>query len=71
MAHLGRPLRSGKAPDQLLPTLFTRDARTNRSALSIPLPESVTLERLAGALLALLNKFGPAARAVNAADSQS
>jgi len=43
---------------QVLPTLFTRDARTNRPALSIPLPDSVTQERLTSALSALLNVLG-------------
>jgi hypothetical protein len=49
--------------NQPLAGLFTRDARTNRPALSIPLPESVTQERLSGALSALLNAFGGAAKA--------
>jgi hypothetical protein len=35
-------------------TLFTRDSQTNRPSLTIPLPESVTQERLAGAISALL-----------------
>ncbi len=37
--------------------LFSRDARTNRPVLSIPLPESITQERLTGAIAALLNAF--------------
>ena len=37
---------------------FTRDPHTNRPVLSIPLPESVTSERLAGALAGLLRAFG-------------
>jgi SNF2 family DNA or RNA helicase len=49
--------------NQPLAELFTRDARTNRPVLSIPLPESVTQERLSGALSALLNAFGGAAKA--------
>ncbi len=49
--------------DQPLAGLFTRDARTNRPVLSIPLPESVTQERVSGALSALLNAFGGAAKA--------
>ena len=57
---------SGVAPasrlDQPLAGLFTRDARTNRPVLSIPLPGSVTQERLSGALFALLNAFGGAAK---------
>jgi hypothetical protein len=57
---------SGTTPasrlDQPLDGLFTRDARTNRPVLSIPLPESVTRERLSGAIFALLNAFGGAAK---------
>jgi SNF2 family DNA or RNA helicase len=49
--------------DQPLAGLFTRDSRTNRPVLSIPLPESVTQERVSGALSALLNAFGGAAKA--------
>ncbi len=51
--------RSTTAPEpraaQVLPMLFTRDARTNRPALTIPLPDSVTPERLTSAFSALLN----------------
>lgn len=47
--------------NQALAALFTRDARTNRSALTIPLPESVTQERLSGAISTLLSAFGPTA----------
>jgi superfamily II DNA or RNA helicase len=43
-----------KRLDHALSALFTRDSRTNRPALTIPLPESVTQERLAGAMSALL-----------------
>jgi hypothetical protein len=43
---------------QVLPTLFTSDPRTNRPALTIPLPDSVTPERLTSAFSALLNMFG-------------
>jgi hypothetical protein len=42
---------------QPLSRLFTRDAETNRTILSIPLPEAVTQERLAGALSALLSRL--------------
>jgi hypothetical protein len=35
--------------------LISQDARTNRPVLSIPLPESITQERLTGAITALLN----------------
>jgi len=49
--------------NQPLAGLFTRDARTNRPVLPIPWPESVTQERFSGALSALLNAFGGAAKA--------
>ncbi len=49
--------------DQVLSSLFTRDSRTNRSALTIPLPESVTKERFTGVIAALANKLGQVARA--------
>ena len=55
--------------DQPLAGLFTRDARTNRPVLSIPLPESVTQERLSGALSTLLSAFGGAAK--GAGDSRN
>jgi hypothetical protein len=61
--------RAGTAPasrvDQLLAGLFTRDARTNRPVLSIPLPESVTQERLSGALSAVFSAFGGDSKAVD------
>jgi hypothetical protein len=38
--------------------LFTHQPGTNRPVLSIPLPESITAERLAGALTGLLKAFG-------------
>jgi len=40
--------------------LITRDAKTNRPVLSIPLPESLTQERLASAISGLLAAFGRA-----------
>jgi SNF2 family DNA or RNA helicase len=40
-----------------LSSLISQDARTNRPVLSIPLPESITQERLTGAIAALLNVF--------------
>jgi hypothetical protein len=56
---------SGGAPvnqfDQALASLFTRDKQTNRPALTIPLPESVTPERLTGALSSLLSTLTKAA----------
>ncbi|HEV2132754.1 MAG TPA: SNF2-related protein [Terracidiphilus sp.] len=53
--------KAGTSPnhlDQALSALFTLDARTRRPSLTIPLPESVTQERLAGAVSALLTAFG-------------
>jgi hypothetical protein len=38
--------------------LFTHQPGTNRPVLSIPVPESITAERLAGALTGLLKAFG-------------
>ncbi|HWG19968.1 MAG TPA: DEAD/DEAH box helicase, partial [Terracidiphilus sp.] len=49
---------SAPRPPQVLPTLFTRDPRTNRPALTIPLPDSVTPERLSSAFSALLSVLG-------------
>ena len=56
----GAPANGNNQP---LAGLFTRDARTNRPVLSIPLPESLTQDRLSGALSALLNAFVGAAKA--------
>jgi SNF2 family DNA or RNA helicase len=53
-----------KRLDHALSGLFTRDAQTNRPALTIPLPESATHERLAGAISALLTALGKAGAAV-------
>lgn len=44
--------------NQALSSLFTWDVKTNHSTLTIPLPEEVTRERLAGALSKLLDAFG-------------
>jgi len=49
-----------KPLNHALSALFTRDARTNRPALTIPLPESATQERLADAISALLTALGKA-----------
>jgi len=58
----GTAARSMAAPAprvaQVLPSLFTSDPRTNRPALTIPLPDSVTPERLTSALSALLSVLG-------------
>jgi superfamily II DNA or RNA helicase len=59
-----------KRLDQALIAMYTRDARTNRPALTIPLPESVTQERIAGAVSALLTAFAKAGTAVGR-ESQS
>ena len=57
---------STTAADQLtrgLSGLFTRDERNNRTLLSIPLPESVSPERIATALSTLLGSLARAATA--------
>ncbi len=56
---------AGSAAGDFFSSLFTRDARTNRPMLSIPLPESVDQDRLATAISGLLNKLGHAASAVS------
>jgi superfamily II DNA or RNA helicase len=50
--------------EQIVSGLFTRDTRTNRPVLSIPLPESLTQERFTAAISGLVNTLG---RAVSAA----
>ena len=50
--------------DQALAAVFTRDSQTNRPALTIPLPESMTKERLVGALSSLLSTLGKAVAGV-------
>jgi superfamily II DNA or RNA helicase len=71
----GPAARSTAAPAprvaQVLPTLFTRDPRTNRPALTIPLPDSVTPERLTSAFSALLNMFEQSVSATAPPKSQS
>jgi SNF2 family DNA or RNA helicase len=49
---------SGSRLEQILSGLCTRDARTNRPVLSIPLPESVSQERIARAISGLVNSLG-------------
>jgi hypothetical protein len=56
---------------QVLPTLFTSDPRTNRPALTIPLPDSATPERITSAFSALLNLFGQSVSAPATPKSQS
>ncbi len=55
---------TGSRLEQILSGLLTRDVRTDRPVLSIPLPESVSQERLALGISGLLSLFG---RAVSAA----
>ena len=60
-ATAGRSIESsGGRLGQILSGLCTRDARTNRPILSIPLPESVSQERLAAAISGLVNSLGQA-----------
>lgn len=54
----GSSTTPGGGLEQVLSGLFTRDARTNKPALSIPLPDSLTQERLAAAISGLVNIFG-------------
>ena len=61
---------SNGSASEAIAGLFTRDARTNRPVLAIPLPESVTQERLAGGVSALLKAFGPAAAAADSSSSK-
>ncbi len=55
---------AGSRLEEILSGLFTRDTRTNRPVLSIPLPESLSQERLTAAISGLVNTLG---RAVSAA----
>lgn len=54
------PDASAKPLQQALSGLFSLDPRTNRPALTIPLPESVTQERLAGVFSSFLRTLGQA-----------
>jgi hypothetical protein len=71
MAREGAAASSAGAPgspwERMLSGLFTRDGATSRPVLSIPLPESLTQERLAAAIAGLVNTLG---RAVSAAGKQ-
>jgi len=51
---------SGSRLEQVLGGLFTRDTKTNRPVLSIPLPESMSQERLAAAISGLVSTLGGA-----------
>ncbi|MGH9345431.1 MAG: DEAD/DEAH box helicase [Terriglobia bacterium] len=53
---------SANPVEQVLSSLLTHDPRTNLPALTIPLPESVSKERLAGALSSLLYTLGQAVK---------
>ncbi|HEV2326672.1 MAG TPA: DEAD/DEAH box helicase [Terracidiphilus sp.] len=64
-AKAGTP---AKRLDHAVSALFTRDSRTNRPALTIPLPESVTQERLAGAMSVLLATLGKPGTAIGRED---
>ena len=48
----------GKRFEQILSGLFKQDAQTNRPVLSIPLPESMTKERVSTAISGLVNALG-------------
>ncbi len=63
----GRADAPSRRLDHTLSGLFTRDARTGGPALTIPLPETVSEERIAGAISALLTAFGKAGTAVGGA----
>ncbi len=64
----GAAAKVSAAPDvhigPSLSGLFTRDARTNRTLLSIPLPESVSQDRLTTAVATLLNALARQASSV-------
>jgi superfamily II DNA or RNA helicase/predicted nucleic acid-binding Zn finger protein len=51
---------SGSRLEQILSKVCIRDARTNRPVLSIPLPESVSQERIGRAISGLVNSLGRA-----------
>ncbi len=49
---------SGVRLEQMLSGLFTRDTKTNRPVISIPLPESLTQDRMAAAISGLVSAVG-------------
>ena len=53
----GTEAGSGSRLDQILSGLFARDSRTNRPVLSIPLPESMSQQRLAAAIAGLVTSL--------------
>jgi hypothetical protein len=56
---------SGSRLEQILSGLCTLDTRTNKPVLSIPLPESVSQERIARAISILVNSLGRSASEVS------
>ncbi len=58
-------IRSLASDGDALSALFSRDVNTNRTALSIPLPDSVNPELIQTAISSLLNAFGRAASAAS------
>jgi len=61
--------KTGSAPadrmGQAISSLITHDARTNRPAFSIPLSESISQERIVGAISALFRILGPSAQSAS------
>jgi len=57
-AGVGSGDASASPLGEMLSGLYTRDARTSRPVLSIPLPESVTPERIERAISGLVNSLG-------------
>ena len=57
------PEAPGRRFQQILSSLFRRDPATNRSILSIPLPESLNQERVEAAISGLVNALGRKASA--------
>jgi SNF2 family DNA or RNA helicase len=57
--------------NQILSAVFTRDDRTKRPALTIPLPASATQERIGAAISTLLSAFGQTARATDGSGNRT
>jgi hypothetical protein len=55
----------GSGLQQILSGLFTQETGTNRSVLSIPLPEALSQERVVAAISGLVNALGRAASAAS------
>jgi superfamily II DNA or RNA helicase/predicted nucleic acid-binding Zn finger protein len=60
-----------KRLDQALSSLFTRNPRTNRPALNIPLPESVTQQRCTSAISVLLDALGQSPRVSTSSENET